>query len=694
MNIKLLNIALLILLTIQSVFSQWVQTGGPYGSIKIYAVFANNNRIYAATSCGLHSTGSLKDKWDLKSTLNIECCIKKENILYFGGIRSGINRLDLSEPGFIPSSFGMDGVTIISLTDGGTCLYASVEGEGFCMSSGYTNNWTVYNTGLPAETIYYPPEQGPGSYFVRHVNSIEIIDSTLFCATHQGVYKTNKKTLVWSISGTGLPAENVQFLKVIDGYLLAAVDNRLFSSEDKGEHWNLIYTAGSRISSINSLNDDLAITTLGSGLYLSPDHGLTWKTMNEGLTDLSVTMITEINKNPVCGTETQGVFYFNGTAWVNHSAGIICSDIQSMGISRNALAANDRNEVYLSNANVNSWATISSSIDKTYLGFINTSGNRIFLSYKANNGGQSIKYSDENNTWQDLKTAIPFTGDGPYKMHVNDSRLYIYENEQMYSTDDLGATWQNLTYAGQFCNDIYDLVIYKNIPFSASCGYGELLRLSDKMEWELSNNGLPNTREVTGLAYSANALYAYSYLNGMYVSRDDGLSWQKATNGLYNDWYIRSFASYKDNIFVSTVKGVYYTTDYGQNWIQMNEGLKNSDTGPLVIYKDTLYLGTRGNGVWKHDLMDFIPPKVDSSAIKIQVKIFPNPATTYIRFDFPGFDKAQIKLIDLLGRELINTKLGADRQISVAGLSSGTYIIIITMEQYTYISKVIVKREE
>lgn len=655
-----------------------------------WAVFANNSRIYAATSCGLHSTGSLTDKWDLKSTLSIGCCIKKDHILYFGGNKTGIQQLNLSEPGFIPTADGMEGVTVLTLKDGGTCLYAGIEGQGFYKSTGYTNKWTDYNLSLPAERATYP---GGGTYYIRHVNSIEIIDTTLYCATHVGVYRANMSEMIWSKSGTGLPAENVQLLKVIGDNLLACMDNRLYYSLDKGENWNLMFTAGARISSIYGSNNYLTATTLGNGIYYSEDYGQTWNTMNDGLTDLKVTMITAINNTPVCGTETKGVFYFNGTSWVNHSSGIICSDIKSMGIAGNFLAANDPNEVYMADGKVSSWTSISPKLDKAFFGFINTMVNKIFLSYKTNDGEQLIKYRDEDNTWQDLKTTIPFAGDDPYKMCVNGNRLYVYENGIIYYTDDLGTTWKNLTYPERFCSDVYDFVVYKNIPFSASCGNGELLKLSNNTEWGLSNNGLPGTKEITSMAYSDSALYAYSYTNGIFVSKDEGQSWTKTADGFHTDWNIRSFASYKDNIFISTVKGVYYSTNFGQSWNLMNEGLKNYNIGPLVIYKDTLYVGTRGNGVWKHDLMDFIPPKKDSTAKMVQIKIFPNPATNYIRFDFPGFDKAQIKLIDLLGRERINTKLGADKQLSVAGFSSGTYLIIITTSQYVYTSKLIIKRK-
>jgi hypothetical protein len=157
---------------------------------------------------------------------------------------------------------------------------------------------------------------------------------------------------------------------------------------------------------------------------------------------------------------------------------------------------------------------------------------------------------------------------------------------------------------------------------------------------------------------------------------------------------MHSFA-YRDSIiFLTSAQGVLYSNDHGQNWITMNDGLKDhSSVRPLVIFNDSLFVGTMGNGMWKHDLKDFIKVEEKDTTIKIQnIKIFPNPASEYVRLDFSDFDISQIRILNILGVEMINMKLGADKQIQVGWLTNGTYIIVITTERYTFTSKLVIQR--
>jgi hypothetical protein len=83
--------------------------------------------------------------------------------------------------------------------------------------------------------------------------------------------------------------------------------------------------------------------------------------------------------------------------------------------------------------------------------------------------------------------------------------------------------------------------------------------LNSDNNWILSNNGLPTDREIEGLAKTSDAIYAYVSDYGMYVSKDNGQTWIRTSNGLDTEWGIRSFAYDDKNIFVTTENGVYYS---------------------------------------------------------------------------------------------------------------------------------------
>jgi hypothetical protein len=72
-----------------------------------------------------------------------------------------------------------------------------------------------------------------------------------------------------------------------------------------------------------------------------------------------------------------------------------------------------------------------------------------------------------------------------------------------------------------------------------------------------------------------------------------------------------------------------------------------------------------------------------------QLKIYPNPASTILNVEFlmPS-ETADIKLFDVLGKEILSTK---QREIDVINLSNGVYFIQVKTNQNTYTQKIIVQ---
>jgi len=689
MKVKLIYIILLNLLTIYPVYSQWVQTDGPYGTVKITALFINNDKLYASSSCGLYSNTGPSGFWNSEATIDVKGYAVKDGVLYYGGNNIGIQEMNLSDPSK-SNIIGLPGYSITTIKDGGTCLFA-IDRLYFYKSAGYTKSWATESRGLPSKRIYYNPDGTGDYYFAYPNNAIETIDNWVYSGTYKGVYRADINTMTWRSANIGLPLDNVQVLRAIDGILFAGIVNDLFVSIDKGDNWMRVYDAASSISGIIRKDNQLYVSTDGSGIFTSLDNGQSWTPINSGLTDLFVTSMTIMNNMLICGTKSEGVFYYDGTSWTNNLRGMICTEIWSMTTTSNSLVASNGTDVYSSKGNSNSWQNIALDIPKHYFGSVTSIGDRIFLAYLDVANKQLIKYTD-GNSWMDFTSIPQFKSEGTYQMVTKGNNLYVYDKSYLFSTNNLGASWNDFSNASGNNSNFNDLVIYKNIPFAAKSGNSELLRL-DGNQWSSTNNGLPSNKEIKSIAYSSDAIYTYVYNEGIYVSRDNGMSWTKATNGFLPSFEVLSFASRDSNIFVSSAMGVFYSSDYGQNWNPMNEGIEGLKTGPLVIYNDTLFVGTMGNGVWKHDLDDFIPVVEKDTTWKVQhIKVFPNPADEFVRFDFTDYDKAQIRIFNILGSEMINTKLNSDRQIAVSKLVSGTYIIVITTDLYTYTSKLVIHR--
>lgn len=669
------------------IYSQWIQTDGPYGKTSVPVIFENNSKLYVGTNCGLHKNDNLIGDWKYFANIDIDVYDKKGDSIFYSGSPNGVNLIILSDDNPVPISLGLSS-KINTIKSSETCLLAGVKGGGFAKSNGFSNSWIYYNDGLPVYTVVLP---GGGTYDVRFVYSIEIVGNKILCGTDRGVYSSDITNISWTESSNGLPKEPVGLLKVLDDTIFTSIDDDLYYSSDNGNSWSELYTFPSSITSIEKFSGIFYITTISNGIFKSTNLS-SWTDFNSGLSDLNIKTIKLIDSVLVCGTSRAGIHYMKNNNWAPNNSGIICSSIRSLVTSNNKLIANNAENVYLS-SNKNNWNDISPNVDRKYFGSLVTMGDTIFLSYQNNSKDRLINYySVENDSWENVINIPPYEGDDAYRMLVDGNVLYAYEDDQMYYTSDLGAYWTGISLPSHYCNMFYDFLIYNSQPFAATCGNDELVKLSNN-SWELTNSGLSTGGEIVTLAHSSDALYVHVRTEGIFVSKNNGESWSEATNGLGTDSRdrVRSFAYQDKNIFVTTQKGVYYSDNYGRNWNELNDGLINVDTGEIVILNDTLYVGTYGNGIWKHDI-ESIPLSISESSTNDNLDFYPNPASNDINIVLPIYQNGEIQIFDLMGRNVLSKKLYKSGNIDVSNISNGTYILSLRLNDKIKTSKLIISR--
>lgn len=132
--------------------------------------------------------------------------------------------------------------------------------------------------------------------------------------------------------------------------------------------------------------------------------------------------------------------------------------------------------------------------------------------------------------------------------------------------------------------------------------------------WTEQNFGMANTTpldpyrqggyQIVG-SPQANVLYLGLHGKGIYRSRDSAGTWWQANgvNGTLRDKPITAVVVDGANlgtVVVATERGVYRSTNSGQNWEPLNAGLDTLDIRSLTLAGDgTLYAGTAGYGVFR-----------------------------------------------------------------------------------------------
>ncbi|MCF8243208.1 MAG: T9SS type A sorting domain-containing protein [Melioribacteraceae bacterium] len=250
------------------------------------------------------------------------------------------------------------------------------------------------------------------------------------------------------------------------------------------------------------------------------------------------------------------------------------------------------------------------------------------------------------------------------------------------------------------------------ITTAPTSSLAKIFRTTNGNNWTDITGALPDRYPMDVAVDPQNDSTLYIALSGfetshIYKSTDMGESWIDIGAGLPD---IPANAvivdpHYSDYIYTGNDFGVYASTDGGGSWIEFSEGLPD-----VVIAKDltvtpsnrSIRVATHGNGAFQRELItpvtsvndEIIPTK------SVLYQNYPNPfnPSTSISFQVPVQGDVQLKVFDLLGREvrtLINKSLQPGKhkvEFNAENLASGTYIYRLTIGNFSASKKMILLR--
>ena len=151
------------------------------------------------------------------------------------------------------------------------------------------------------------------------------------------------------------------------------------------------------------------------------------------------------------------------------------------------------------------------------------------------------------------------------------------------------------------------------------------------------------------------------------------------------NWVEADPAKPDSNLFIATDFGLYSTTNGGVNW-QKETDIPNVSIHNIRLRNTDrkLFVFTHGRGMWTGDL-----PLISGNETPVRetvVKVYPNPATEYIKVDARGDWNAF--LYDLKGAQ-VGSMHSSDLQMDLSGIDRGVYILKVFTSEGESVHKLI-----
>jgi len=633
---------------------------------------------------------------------------------------------------------------------------ASYYGRGLLKSTNGGNTWVNITAGLPTSTYSSRIVIKPGnsnyllaamgtSGLYRSTNAglnwSQIIpgrcDDVLFSPTGDTVYAAGNGT-GYRISTDG----GVNFISVSPGVSMGTRNHIALCKGNTSVMYLAVYT-GSAVDVYKSTNAGFNYTLSASSL---PGGGQAWYDM--------YMHVNQFNPNyayagliVIYGT-TDG-----GATWNNISDPGVHVDQHNMDFhptDQNKLLAVNDGGIWSSNDKGNSWTNLNSSLTLTQFyrmtsdpnnsnhlaggtqdnGTQRTTGSQNWTASFGGDGGEVCFHSQNTNymlgetqnnglrrsinngaSWSSATNGLTGTGAwvAPILSHPVTSGVFYTARQQVFKTSDWGASWAPIS-AGT-SGTIREMAISKSNPNIMYATSGSLIFKSTDGGYNYTSvtSGTPG-RTITSVNIhpdsSNTAIITFSGFGAgkIYKTINGGANWVNISGSLpdspTNDGLIY-YPGYSTSVYLIGMDiGVFMTTNYGTDWVELADGLPNTvamhlDYNPV---SNKVRIGTHGRGVWETSIIVSIVNYSNEVPAQFELKQnYPNPfnPSTQIKFSIPKEQHVSLKVYDILGKEsakLIEQDLKAGTyEVKFDGerLSSGLYFYTLRTEDFIQTRKMI-----
>jgi len=668
-----------------TVHAQWLPTSGPAGQIVIEDIFRFNSNDYVSVeNCGTFKRASGEDTWRHFSDLRFTSHVIEGDSIFANVLGEGVYSINLTENEFILSRPVLINGDNYTLTKSRSQLYLNEYRVFYRVNFDGTDGERIVE-GIPLGEFDDPAP----------IYSFAVSDEIMISSTGYGVLSSDLDSVYWQQSNNGIEPGYVSMVRSNDGIFYCVQNVRLYASTDNGLNWNVLLQASSEITSIHFDGQEIFIGTEQEGILNSSDLGVTWQQYLNGGSASTIDDIVKLGSERFFINPVDGLFRISEQMWNDENKGLFCSKILSLVTNSDYLYAGGLGVVGYQNSS-SVWNDISPTTINRTLRKINNTGDTLFVAVEERinvppYSEHFIIYSiDRGENWNKIINPESIDHKNRSRQITHQGRLYIWVDNLIFYTEDFGLNWVELNLPADFNTTcIEQMYVNINDLYISTCIKGQILRINQEFEIFETCSTFPS-KDIGTLLFNDNYIFAKVF-GGFYRGKIREDTWEKLIPLSTDLGSIRGSVALNSTIYISTNKGVFYSTDNAETWIEHNGGLPNLDCTSIAIHNDSLFTGTYGNGVFKrHIASEELTNEIFDSINDIHV--YPNPASDYINiWSDKSTNNVVVRVFDLMGKEVLPPSFDSC-VIDIQSLLSGTYILSFEINNQYSSQKLIIQR--
>lgn len=149
-------------------------------------------------------------------------------------------------------------------------------------------------------------------------------------------------------------------------------------------------------------------------------------------------------------------------------------------------------------------------------------------------------------------------------------------------------------------------------------------------------------------------------IHGVWLSTDNGTTWEHRSNGLSPDPYSSSILRLNGKMVTSLKfggSGIYRSADEGMNWEDVGDGLPFLNTIEKLIVFDDKIIAATSSGLWQRDTSEVVTGLEQQHPLLSGFELhqnYPNPFNpeTVIRYRLPSPTDVNLDIYNLLGEKI------------------------------------------